>query len=81
MASKYAIAAGGNYTANGTWSTVATKDASRVANTVAPTAADDVYLDSYSGNVTVNAASLARSVDASDYSAGKKRFLLCRHEI
>ena len=50
---KYAVNAGGNWTNNTTWSTVATKDASRVADTVAPTAEDDVILDDYSGAVTI----------------------------
>jgi hypothetical protein len=42
---KYAVNAGGNWSADATWSTVATKDASRVADTVKPTAEDTVILD------------------------------------
>ncbi|OGD65027.1 hypothetical protein A2215_04790 [Candidatus Berkelbacteria bacterium RIFOXYA2_FULL_43_10] len=60
---KYAVNAGGNWQDNGTWSTVATKDASRVADTVAPTAEDDVVLDDYSGAVTIGATSVAKSLD------------------
>ena len=47
---KYAINAGGNWSADSTWSTTAAKDGTRVANTAAPTALDTVVIDGYSGN-------------------------------
>ena len=55
MATYYAIAAGGNWGAGGTWSTTATKDASRTGGATAPTASDDCIVDDYSGLVVVNA--------------------------
>lgn len=60
-ATYYAINAGGNWSAGGTWSTISAKDASRVGGAVAPTSVDDCILDDYSGNVTVSAASSAKS--------------------
>lgn len=64
---KYAVNAGGVWTADATWSTVSAKDATRVANTTAPTAADDVVIDEYSGNITISAPSVCRSLDASTF--------------
>jgi hypothetical protein len=63
MATYYAINAGGNWTAGGTWSTISAKDASRVGGVTAPTNADTCYLDDYSGNVTINAASACLTLD------------------
>lgn len=68
---KYAIHAGGNWGTDGTWSSIATKDVTRIANTVKPTAGDDVVLDDYSGNVTINIASVCRSLDCSAYTTGQ----------
>lgn len=66
---KYAVNAGGNWSADATWSTVAAKDASRVADTVKPTAEDTVILDDYSGSVTVdNTSALAGSVNLTGYT-------------
>lgn len=59
----YAINAGGNWTAGGTWSVVSAKDASRVGGATAPTNADTCYLDDYSGNVTINGASACLTLD------------------
>jgi hypothetical protein len=56
MATYYAINAGGNFSAGGTWSTTATKDASRTGGATAPTNADTCILDDYSGAVTVDHA-------------------------
>jgi hypothetical protein len=63
MTTKYAVNAGGNWSADATWSTVSAKDASRTADTTKPTNADDVVLDDYSGNVTIDATSNCRSLD------------------
>lgn len=63
MATYYAVNAGGNWTAGATWSTTATKDASRTGGSTAPTASDDCIIDDYSGNVTVNANSVCKSLD------------------
>ena len=62
-ATYYAINAGGNWTAGGTWSTISAKDATRVGGVTAPTNADTCYLDDYSGNVTINAASACLNID------------------
>lgn len=61
---KYARAGGGNWTADATWSTTS----GGAADTVAPTAADDVVLDASSGNVTINAASVCRSINCTGYT-------------
>lgn len=66
---KYAVNAGGNWNTAATWSTVATKDATRVANTTVPAAGDIVIIDSYSGNVVVNAATASiASLDMTGYT-------------
>ncbi len=57
MAIIVAAAGGGNWTAGGTWT-----------GGVAPTAADDVQLASTSGNITINAASVCRSLDCTGYT-------------
>jgi len=64
-ATKYAIAAGGNWSATGTWSNVSSASA---GGDGVPTAADDVVLDAGSGAVTIDAASVARSLNATGYT-------------
>ena len=56
-ATKFARTAGGNWSADATWST----SSGGAADTVAPTAADDVVLDANSGNVTIDAAAVCRA--------------------
>ena len=65
---KYAVNAGGNWSADATWSTVAAKDASRVADTVKPTAEDTVILDDYSGSVTIDATAVAQTLNCTGYT-------------
>jgi len=60
MATLYAKTAGGNWSAAGTWSNV---NAAGVDNSGPPTAADDVIFELLSGNVTIDAASVCRSLD------------------
>lgn len=57
MATITAAAGGGNWTAGGTW-----------VGGVAPTAADDAVLDATSGNVTIDAGAVARSLDCTGYT-------------
>lgn len=64
MASKYARAAGGNWNTDATWSTTSGGS----ADTTKPTASDDVFLDGSSGNVTIDAASVAKSVTCTGYT-------------
>ena len=61
MATKYARAGGGNWSTDATWSL----SSGGAADTVAPTAADDVILDGASGNVTIDAGAnrFCRSLD------------------
>jgi hypothetical protein len=54
MATYYAVNAGGNWSAGGTWSVISAKDVTRVGGVTQPTAADDCILDDYSGAVTVD---------------------------
>lgn len=63
---KYARAAGGNWSADATWSTTS----GGAADTVAPTAADDVVLDATSGNVTIDTGGtrVCRSIDCNGYT-------------
>lgn len=56
MATITAAAGGGNWSVTGTW-----------VGGVVPTAADDVVLNGTSGNVTVNAASVCRSLNCTGY--------------
>lgn len=63
MAIKYAITAGGNWDDNTTWSTTS----GGPNDTTKPTAADDVKLDSNSGNVVLNATAVCRSLDCTGY--------------
>jgi hypothetical protein len=57
MATIVAAAGGGNWNVTGTWT-----------GGVVPTAADDVQLASTSGNVTITAAAVCRSLDATGYT-------------
>lgn len=67
MATKFARTTGGNWSADATWSTTS----GGAADTTKPTAADDVRLDANSGNVTIDAASVCRSLDCTGYPSGK----------
>jgi len=62
---KYVIAAGGNSNASGTWSNVSSASA---GGDGVPTASDDVVLDAGSGNLTINAAMVCRSIDCNGYT-------------
>lgn len=66
MATKYARAGGGNWSADATWSL----SSGGPADTVAPTAADDIVLDANSGNVTINsgATRVCRSINCTGYT-------------
>lgn len=57
MATITAAAGGGNWTAGGTW-----------VGGVAPTAADDAVLGPTSGNVTIDAGAVCRSLDCTGYT-------------
>lgn len=57
MATITAAAGGGNWSATGTW-----------VGGVVPTAADDVVLNGTSGNVTIDAASVCRSLNCTGYT-------------
>lgn len=57
MATIVAAAGGGNWSATGTW-----------VGGVVPTAADDVQLSGASGNVTIDVASVCRSLDCTGYT-------------
>lgn len=57
MATITAAPGGGNWTAGGTW-----------VGGVAPTAADDALLTATSGNVTINAGSVCRSLNCTGYT-------------
>ena len=63
MVTYYAVAAGGNWQTAGTWSSIATKDASRTSNGLVPGATIDCVIDDWSGSVTVGATSTCKSVD------------------
>lgn len=65
----YAINAGGNSSAGATWSTTAAKDASRTGGSTAPTAADNLFIDDYSGAVTIDAALACRSLNCNGRTA------------
>ena len=64
MANKYARAVGGNWNTDATWSTTSGGG----ADTTKPTASDDVFIQATSGNVTIDAASAAKSVDCTGYT-------------
>lgn len=57
MASITAVAGGGNWNATTTWDTASV-----------PTAADDVFLGASSGNVTINATAVCRSINCTGYT-------------
>lgn len=59
-ATLYAKAAGGNWSAAGTWSTTGSGGGD---SSGPPTAADNVILESGSGNVTINSTAVCRSLD------------------
>jgi hypothetical protein len=58
----YVVNAGGNWGTNATFSTTSAKDASRTGGSVAPTNADTVICDDYSGNLTVNSTTAVCAV-------------------
>jgi len=60
VATLYAKAAGGNWTAAATWSNTGSGGGD---SSGPPTAADNCILESGSGNVTINAAAVCRSLD------------------
>ncbi len=60
MATLYAKAVGGNWSAAGTWSNVSSAGGD---SSGPPTAADDVIFETGSGNVTIDVNSVCRSVD------------------
>lgn len=64
VSKRYARAGGGNWSSDSTWSTTS----GGAADTVAPTAADDVVLDANSGNVTIDADAACRSIDCNGYT-------------
>lgn len=64
MANKFKRAGSGNSNADASWSTTSGGG----ADTTVPTAADDVFLDASSGDLTLNAAFVARSVNCTGYT-------------
>ncbi len=60
MATRYLKAAGGNWSVAGTWSATGSGGVDSVGP---PTASDDVVLEAGSGNLTINAAAVCRSLD------------------
>ena len=63
-ADRYVRAAGGNFSAAGTW-----ESAPGLGDAVAvPTAADNVYLVAGSGQLTIDVASVCRSINATGYT-------------
>ena len=64
MADRFARTAGGNWNSNSTWSTTS----GGAADTVAPVAADNVFLDANSGDVNINTFVLGRSLDCNGYT-------------
>jgi len=65
MATLYAKAAGGNWSAAGTWSTTGSGGGD---SSGPPTAADDVVFQVGSGAVTVDAGAVCRSIDTNAYT-------------
>lgn len=61
---KFARTAGGNWNTDATWSTTS----GGTADTVKPTSSDDVFLDANSGQVTIDAASVAKSLTCTGYT-------------
>jgi hypothetical protein len=61
---KYARTAGGNWSADATWSTTSGGG----ADTVAPTSNDDVVFDANSGNVTIDATATAKTLIQTGYT-------------
>src|SRR3990167_4484646 len=60
METLYCKSGGGNWSASTTWSNVSS---SGTDNSGPPTAADDVIFDMFSGNCTIDAAAVCRSLD------------------
>ena len=65
-ASRYVKAGGGNYNSTGTWSATSSAGAD---NASVPTASDAVIADAGSGQLTVNVASVAASVNFTNYTS------------
>jgi hypothetical protein len=61
---KYARTAGGNWSADATWSTTSGGG----ADTVVPTSSDDVVFNVNSGNVTIDATSVAKTLNCTGYT-------------
>jgi hypothetical protein len=61
---KYARTAGGNWSADATWSTTSGGG----ADTVKPTTSDDVVFDVNSGNVTIDATAVAKTLVQTGYT-------------
>lgn len=61
---KYLRSVGGNWSANASWSTTSNGS----ADTVKPTASDDVILDSFSGQLTIDENGFCRSLDCNGYT-------------
>lgn len=64
MATKYKRAGSGNWSADASWSTTS----GGAADTVKPTAADDVKLDASSGALTIDETATCRSLDCTGYT-------------
>lgn len=64
MANKFKRAGAGNWSADASWSTTS----GGIADTVVPTSADDVFLDANSGDLTIDSASICRSLDCTGYT-------------
>jgi hypothetical protein len=68
MASYYGRTAGGNWATAATWSTDVVLQATGAAAGSAPTAADDCFLVSGSGSITINTGSVCRSLNCTGYT-------------
>ena len=64
MANRYVRTAGGNYSTAATWASTS----GGTDSVAVPTSADDVFLDANSGQLTVDAASAAKSVNCTGYT-------------
>lgn len=70
MANYYVRTAGGNANSLATWSTDATLKATGAAATVLPGAADDIFIETNSGNLTVNLSVSWKSVTVAEGYVG-----------
>jgi hypothetical protein len=70
MATKYKRTGAGNWSAAASWSTTATKDATResTGDTTVPAVGDDLVLDDYSGNLTIDAAATCKTLTHTGYT-------------